>query len=87
MLRSYSINDCQTMEFNYSALETVVVGKSVNTELPKLAKKLSTERIFLFASNSLSKTTGGFAELGKLWEIAMLVCLIRSVPTHHEVMS
>ncbi len=63
MLRSYSINDCQIMEFNYSALETVVVGKSVNTELPKLAKKLSTERIFLFASNSLSKTTGGFAEL------------------------
>ncbi|NKB35045.1 MAG: iron-containing alcohol dehydrogenase [Pseudomonadales bacterium] len=51
------------MEFNYSALETVVVGKSVNAELPRLADKLEANRIFLFASNSLSRATNSFAEL------------------------
>ena len=57
------MNDYQIMDFNYSALETVVVEKSVNTELPRLADKLSAERVFLFASSSLSKATDGFAEL------------------------
>ena len=63
MPSSNSMNDYQIMDFNYSALETVVVEKSVNTELPRLADKLSAERVFLFASSSLSKATDGFAEL------------------------
>lgn len=51
------------MEFNYSALETVTVGESINTELPRLAESLSADRLFLFGSSSLSSATNGFAEL------------------------
>lgn len=51
------------MEFNYSALETVVLGKSVNSELPRLADKLGGKRLFLVASSSLSRATNQFSQL------------------------
>ncbi|MDD9890444.1 MAG: iron-containing alcohol dehydrogenase [Gammaproteobacteria bacterium] len=51
------------MEFNYSALETVVVGESVQNALPRLVEKLGAKRPFLVASSSLSRATNEFSEL------------------------
>ncbi|MBM87927.1 MAG: alcohol dehydrogenase [Gammaproteobacteria bacterium] len=51
------------MEFNYSALEGVLVGESVNTELPRLANKLGAKRLLLLASSSLSRATNEFSQL------------------------
>lgn len=51
------------MEFNYSALETVVVGESIHTALPRLAERFGARRLFLFSSSSLSQVTDQFSEL------------------------
>ena len=53
----------QQMEFNYSALDTVVSGESVNIALPQLIERAGVSQVFLLASNSLSKSTNEFEEL------------------------
>lgn len=50
-------------QFNYSALDSVSVGESVNLALPPLLEKYAAKRVFLLANASLSRTTGQFAEL------------------------
>ena len=51
------------MEFQYSALETVVTGKPVADVLTVLADKLRAKRILLIASSSLATCTDQFADL------------------------
>ena len=42
------------MEFNYSALDTVVSGESVIDSLPILIDRIGASRVFIVASNSVS---------------------------------
>ena len=51
------------MEFNYSALDTVVSGESVKDSLPILIERLGASRVFIVASNSVSQATDEFAEI------------------------
>ena len=51
------------MEFNYSALDTVVSGQSVNAALPELIERVGASRVYLVASNSLSQATNKLEEL------------------------
>ncbi len=54
--------DSQSIEFNYSALESVVCGDQLATQLAKQVAKLDARRVFLVASASLSKHTNQFGE-------------------------
>lgn len=51
------------IEFNYSALETVICGESVPVALARLASELGAERVFLLASNSLQQASASFRDV------------------------
>lgn len=51
------------VEFNYSALETVICGESVVDALPRQVAALAAKRVFLLASNSLQQATDSFRDV------------------------
>ena len=53
----------EAIEFNYSALDTVISGVSVADALAKRTVELESERVFLLGSNSLSGATTEFSEI------------------------
>mgnify|MGYP003673561835 CR=1 FL=1 len=52
-----------SIEFNYSALESVSAGADCIQTLASLVTRLEAKRVLLVASNSLSHATGGFADI------------------------
>lgn len=55
--------ESKSIEFNYSALNTVVCGDPVATQLASQVTKLGAHRVFLVASATLSEHTGQFEEV------------------------
>ncbi|MCG8415696.1 MAG: iron-containing alcohol dehydrogenase [Pseudomonadales bacterium] len=51
------------LRFNYSALETVILGEPVAEALPKLAEENGVQRLFLVASSSLAQATNQLTSL------------------------
>lgn len=52
-----------SIEFHYSALDSVFAGTSASETLPVLVSRLGAQRVLLVASNSLARATGGFSAL------------------------
>ena len=52
-----------SIEFNYSALESVFAGADATQSLAALVAKLGAQRVLMVASNSLSHATDEFAEI------------------------
>lgn len=57
------ITNPEPVEFNYSALETVICGEAVPAALARQASALGAERVFLLASNSLKQATDSFRDV------------------------
>ena len=55
--------ELESIQFNYSALESVSSGAAVTSVLPGLVKLMGTGRVFLVASKTLSQATGEFQAL------------------------
>jgi alcohol dehydrogenase class IV len=55
--------ELESIQFNYSALESVNSGAAVTSVLPGLVELMGAERVFLVASRTLSQTTGEFQAL------------------------
>ncbi len=55
--------DPRPIEFDYTALNTVISGMPVASALARQLEKAAAERVFLVASNSLSALTNQFSEL------------------------
>lgn len=52
-----------TLEFSYSALDTVICGESAATALVRQISALECDRVFLLGSGSLSKATNKFEQI------------------------
>lgn len=52
-----------SIQFNYSALDSVYAGASAAETLPALASRLGARRVLLVASSSLARATGEFSAL------------------------
>ena len=56
-------HDSKLVEFNYTALETVLCGVSVASALQEQVDKAGAKRVFLIGSNSLSEATNGYEDI------------------------
>ena len=56
----------RAFQFEYAALESVSVGAPVASVLPALAEKAGAKRVFLLATNSLSRATNQFEQLQRM---------------------